>query len=137
MTMRKSAAIALALTVAAGGAIAQQEKTVTETPAGTIEAGMLTCEMTSSTNLIVISDASYECVFDVAGEEFADEVYTATIQKLGVDLSIEEAETLKWAVVAATARYDPGLITGEYVGASADAAFGLGAGCAGARGWRG
>ncbi|WP_233416869.1 DUF992 domain-containing protein [Halovulum marinum] len=116
-------ALAAAATLAFPAAMAQQS-----TGGGSLEAGMLTCNLTSSTNLVVISDANYECVFDTSDDSKPDEIYTMNIAKLGVDLSIEKAETLKWAVLSATGRFDQGLITGEYVGASADAAFGLGAG---------
>lgn len=116
-------ATAIAAALTAPAALAQDN-----TGGGSVEAGMLTCELTESANFVVISDAKYTCIFDTARDERPDEIYTAQITKLGVDLSLEKAETLKWAVLSATGRFDKGLITGEYVGASADAALGLGAG---------
>ena len=122
-TIWKTTAIAFGLSLLAGAALAEQQ---TET--GSIEAGILTCKLTGGTNLVLISEANYDCMLEVAGDRFPDERYSASIGKLGVDLSIEQAETLVWAVVAATGRSDPGLISGEYIGVSADAALGLGVG---------
>jgi uncharacterized protein DUF992 len=130
MAYRNIFAAAAAAALMAASAQAENNDTVSATnPDGaSVEAGIMTCELTGGTNFVVISEAKYTCVFDVAGDEFADEIYTAEIGKLGIDLSIEQAETIKWAVLAGTARFDPGLIAGEYIGASADAALGLGAG---------
>lgn len=93
---------------------------------GGIELGMLTCHQTDRTNLIVWSDATYTCTFDrVKGDE---EVYTGSIDKIGVDLTINKIETIKWTVIAPNDRSEPGALSGTYVGASADAAVGVGAG---------
>ena len=115
---------ALVAAIGVSGAVAQNQ----DPDGGGLEAGVLTCELTDKTNFVVISDATYDCVFDTARDDLPAERYTAKINKLGVDLSIEQAETLKWAVLSATGTFDEGLITGNYVGASADAALGLGAG---------
>ncbi|QHQ36248.1 DUF992 domain-containing protein [Algicella marina] len=127
MNIRNVTLSVLAGSAIAGAAIAQSETTEAEpTGKGSLEAGILTCELTGGTNFVVISEAEYSCVFDVAGTNYS-EVYNAEIGKLGIDLSIENAEVLKWAVVSATGRFDEGFISGEYAGVSADAALGLGA----------
>ena len=126
----KTPIIAAAMAAAigtAGFAATDAETPKATTPEAGIKAGMLTCELTGGKNFVVISEAQYTCVFDVAGSD-ETERYTAEIDKLGIDLSVEKAETLKWVVISATGTFDPGLINGDYVGVSADAAFGLGAG---------
>ena len=126
----KTRIIAAALAAAIGTtgfAAAAGETPKATTPEAGIKAGMLTCELTGGKNFVVISEAKYDCTFNVANSDEVEH-YTAKIDKLGIDLSIEKAETLKWAVLAATGTFDPGLINGDYVGVSADAAFGLGAG---------
>ncbi|MFS4438841.1 DUF992 domain-containing protein [Paracoccaceae bacterium GXU_MW_L88] len=98
---------------------------------GEIEAGTLSCDLTGGTNAIVVSEKTYQCVFDFAGDEGQDQVYTGTINKIGVDLTAKSAESLTWVVATASEMEwgdQPGLLAGNYVGVSADAALGLGAG---------
>ncbi len=120
-------AATMAAAIGTAGIAAENDAPKATKPEAGIKAGMLTCELTGGKNFVVISEAEYACTFDVAGSD-ETERYTAEIDKLGIDLSVEKAETIKWAVIAATGTFDPGLISGDYVGVSADAAFGLGAG---------
>ena len=91
-----------------------------------VELGTLTCEQTDRTNLVVWSKAEYNCVFDAVDDN--PEFYKAKISKIGVDLTIDKIETMKWAVVAPSDDTGRGALEGEYVGASADVAAGGGAG---------
>lgn len=93
--------------------------------AQSVEIGTLTCRQTDRTNLIIFSDASYACSFNPT--EGANERYSATVEKLGVDLSTSKVETMVWYVFAPS-NAKPGALEGVYVGASADAALGVGAG---------
>jgi len=120
-------AAAMAAAIGTAGFAAEGDTPKATTPEAGIKAGMLTCELTGGKNFVVISEASYNCNFKVANSDEVEQ-YTAEIDKLGIDLSVEKAETLKWVVIAATGTFDPGLINGDYIGVSADAAFGLGAG---------
>ena len=72
------------------------------------------------------SKAEYNCVFDAVDDN--PEFYKAKISKIGVDLTIDKIETMKWAVVAPSDDTGRGALEGEYVGASADVAAGGGAG---------
>ncbi|MEM7614588.1 MAG: DUF992 domain-containing protein [Pseudomonadota bacterium] len=122
MNFAKLAIVATVAGLTATGALASGSK------GASTEAGILTCELDDATNFVVISQSTYTCIFNNASDEMPDEIYTAEFGKLGIDLTVTEAETLKWAVVSATGRFDEGLISGEYIGASADAALGGGAG---------
>lgn len=90
---------------------------------GRVQLGYLTCDMTDGTNLILVSDQTFSCVFDTA-EDRQDEVYELTIRKYGVDLSATEEQELRWAVLAPSSFDKHGVLTGDYAGASADVALG-------------
>ncbi len=92
-----------------------------------VELGQLTCRQTGRSNMIIVSDATFDCVFDPAGDR-ADERYEGKVQKVGLDLSSTTQETIVWLVFAPGATPEPGALAGGYVGASADVAIGVGAG---------
>ena len=89
--------------------------------------GTLTCKATEITNTIVFTDVDFACQYESVNGN--TEVYDGEIDKIGVDLSIKNDVTMVWAVVAPTeTEYLPGQLAGNYVGASADASLGVGAG---------
>lgn len=90
---------------------------------GRLQLGYLTCEMTDGSNLILVSEQTYDCLFDAA-EDGKDEAYDLTITKYGVDLSATEEQELRWAVFAPSTFDKHGVLEGEYAGASADIALG-------------
>lgn len=95
---------------------------------GRIEIGFLLCHMTSQDAGIILSEQEFVCDFDPADDSFSNEKYVASFNKVGLDLSITEAETLRWAVLAPSAKYKDGVLEGEYAGVSADIALGAGVG---------
>lgn len=90
------------------------------------EIGRLVCMLGKSTNLVLISKQELDCSFDRLGG--AKEPYVARIQRIGVDLSIKKDAVIVWTVVLLADAEEPVSIDGTYVGASADAALGVGAG---------
>ena len=90
-----------------------------------VEIGQLTCRQTDRMNLIVFSEASYSCSFNPV--DGPNEMYTGKVGKIGVDLSTSKVETMVWYVFAPS-NAKPGALAGTYIGASADAALGVGAG---------
>ena len=98
-------------------------KTDAEQSDGRIQLGYLTCEMTSGSNLILVSEQTFDCVLDAA-EDGKDEAYTLEITKYGVDLSATEEQELRWTVFAPATFDRHGVLEGEYAGASADIAIG-------------
>ncbi len=110
----------LALALAAGSASAADNASV--------KIGTLTCKATDITNVIVFSQTKFDCEYDGVNGEVTEH-YTGDVSKIGVDLSIKNDVTLVWAVVAPSdTTYQPNALSGTYVGASADASLGLGAG---------
>lgn len=96
--------------------------------AGRIEIGYLECQLTSDEGNIIVSEQEYVCTFDPAEDGMANETYIAKISKIGLDLSKTDKETIRWGVLAPARKYRNGVLEGEYVGVSADAAIGIGVG---------
>lgn len=116
-----AAAFSAAAALASGSAAGETGKE------GKLEVGVLTCDLTQSTNRVVLSETEYLCTLD-ARNEAQDGTYVAEIDKVGVDLSATDQETVKWAVLATSEKFSPGMMDGTFVGASADVAAGKGAG---------
>lgn len=95
--------------------------------AAKIEVGMLTCDLTQSSNAIVLSSSEYLCELE-ASDGYNDATYIASIDMVGLDLKATNSETLKWAVLTSSEQFETAMLEGEYVGASASAAVGAGAG---------
>jgi len=119
--IRKSLlAVCAALATSAGAASAA---------GGGIEVGILTCEQTHRTDLIVWSEAQYVCRFrPISGQA---ETYAGKIGKLGLELSVDNDESFAWAVISPTADTSPGALEGSYIGTSADVSIGAGGGVRG------
>ena len=95
--------------------------------AGGTKVGVLTCKASASLGLIVGSRQSVRCTFspDNGGPP---ENYAGHIGRLGLDLGVRGGGVMVWGVIAPTNGYHRGALAGHYVGASADASLGLGAG---------
>lgn len=88
--------------------------------------GVLECRVTGGVNLIITSSRQLGCVFRPAGNG-PSENYAGTVRRLGVDISIQGDGVLVWGVFAPS-RTRAGALAGNYVGASASAAVGVGLG---------
>jgi hypothetical protein len=117
-----------AFVVAALGAAALA--TVLSTPAGAqqdrVQAGSLECSMSSGIGLIVGSQRNVACNYKP--NNGPPEAYVGTMTRIGLDVGVTGGGAIIWAVFSGTNRYT-GMLTGTYVGASAEAtvAAGLGA----------
>lgn len=90
------------------------------------EVGTLTCKGGEGVGLIVGSKKSFDCQFKpVKG---APESYSGTVTKIGLDVGFTSAVTIVWAVFSSSNEMTPRALTGNYVGANADASIGIGAG---------
>ena len=89
-------------------------------------AGGLTCNLAPSVGMVVGSQQQASCVFRPTSGR--PERYQGTISRLGVDLGVKEGGRLYWAVLAQSGRRSPRSLAGDYVGASGQASFGVGAG---------
>jgi hypothetical protein len=108
---------ALVLAALTGSAQAQER----------IQAGSLTCDVSAGIGLIIGSQRNVSCTF-TPSLPGPIEHYTGTISKLGVDIGITGGGIMVWLVWSPTNRPVGGL-SGNYVGASAEASViaGLGA----------
>lgn len=91
-----------------------------------VEVGTLECSVSSSVGLVVGSQRNVNCLFK--GNGTPPEAYQGTITRIGLDVGVTSGGAIVWTVFAGTNRY-VGMLTGTYVGASAEAsvAAGLGA----------
>ena len=76
--------------------------------------------------MIVGSVSNFGCVFRAEGRP--DDLYVATVTKLGLDIGITEQTVLSWAVFAPTQQVGRGDLSGNYAGVNASAAVGVGLG---------
>lgn len=88
--------------------------------------GMLTCDIAPGVGVIIGSRQELDCVFQPA-KGGVREHYSGQITKIGLDIGFTNGGQLAWAVWAPTVRPE-GALKGTYVGASANAAIGVGAG---------
>jgi Protein of unknown function (DUF992) len=92
-----------------------------------VRVGGLTCNTGPRVGLVLGSRQDMACVFrsSATGGRYN---YRGTIRRIGVDLGITRGGTLVWAVFAPTSHVGRGTLRGNYVGASGNAALGVGLG---------
>src|SRR5579863_1185306 len=100
---------------------------LTAQQAGGTKAGTLACRTSGSLGLIFGSHQRLSCRFTPTDGGPTDH-YVGSVVRLGVDLGVRAAGVMIWAVIAPTSGVHHGALAGHYVGASADASLGLGAG---------
>ena len=89
--------------------------------------GTLTCVGGEGVGLVVGSAKSYNCKFtDTNGQ--VRETYNATVTKIGLDVGFTGQTMIVWSVLAASSAMKRRALTGNYAGAAADAAVGVGGG---------
>ncbi|GAC1518430.1 MAG: hypothetical protein NVS2B5_30770 [Beijerinckiaceae bacterium] len=81
------------------------------------------------TGLIVTSNRALDCTF-LPSNGTEPEHYVGTVIRLGLDLGFTGPGELDWGVLAPTARFEPGALSGTYGGVGASASVGVGAGAA-------
>ena len=92
----------------------------------TTQVGVLECRGGPNVGMIVGSVTNLGCVFRSQGRP--DDLYTARINKVGIDLGITTETALSWAVFAPTKDVGRGDLSGNYAGVNASAAIGVGLG---------
>lgn len=90
-----------------------------------VKVGQLTCTVEGGFGLIIASKKDMTCTFNAANG--AVELYTGSISKFGIDIGVTKEATMVW-VVFAPGKVNPGALRGKYVGATAEATAGVGAG---------
>src|SRR3984885_13925999 len=90
------------------------------------QAGVLRCILNPSIGFVIFGHQSMECRFQpVSGPE---QTYEGAINTVGVDLGVTNGGRFAWAVFGGASGIAYGALAGEYVGASGDVGFGVGAG---------
>lgn len=92
----------------------------------TVNAGVLTCNISGGAGFVFGSSKSLSCVFELS--EGREERYTGSINKFGIDIGVTGPATMSWTVLAPTTNLGKGSLGGTYVGASAEATVGVGGG---------
>jgi hypothetical protein len=93
---------------------------------GRTQVGVLECRGGPNVGMVVGSVTNLGCVFRSQGRP--DDLYTAQITKIGIDLGITNETVLSWAVFAPTVQLGMGDLSGNYAGVNASAAVGVGLG---------
>ena len=116
--------LSIVLSVASAAIAATVSLATAQQPA--TQVGVLECRGGPNIGMIVGSVTNLGCVFRAQGRP--DDLYTARITKVGVDLGITTETALSWAVFAPTVQFGPGDLAGNYagVGASATVIAGVG-----------
>ncbi|MGO9450528.1 MAG: DUF992 domain-containing protein [Candidatus Binataceae bacterium] len=92
----------------------------------TTKTGMLTCHVASGFGWIIGSSRTVECEYiPWVGPA---EHYSGTVSKIGLDLGYLAPVAILWAVIAPSTVPSGGALAGNYFGATAQAAVGIGGG---------
>jgi len=108
----------LLLAVAALPAVARADEP-------SVKVGVLNCNVASGWGFVFGSSRDLDCTYSGGGRM---EHYSGTISKFGVDVGYLDGGVIIWAVLAPTTTLAPGALQGDYVGATASFALGVGAG---------
>lgn len=87
-------------------------------PDAAVKVGTLTCHFEKSVGLLIGSSKSAECIYD--GLNGRQQLYTAHLTNIGVDVGVTSNQTLVWAVIA-PGNISPKALNGTYIGVGADA----------------
>jgi len=115
--MHRLAGVAFAVVVSAAS--------VSPAMAGYVEAGILECRGISK-QYVITSLTQLQCSF--RSHTGARHGYVASIRRVGLDIGVNQSTVLSWAVYAPVRNPGPGSLSGVYVGGSANATLGVGAG---------
>ena len=115
--MKKIVTAAVAALALAGMTVAGVAADTKSNSAG-FKVGTLTCHFDTSVGWLIGSVKNAECFYKgLNGEE---QLYTAELSRLGVDVGVTGAQTVVWAVIA-PGKAQPDSLEGTYLGASAEA----------------
>jgi hypothetical protein len=110
MFLKGFSAALLSAAVLTGGMSAQAQDRV--------QVGQLACSISAGIGLLVASQRNVNCTFKP--DNGAPEAYTGTMTIIGIDVGFTTGSAMVWGVFAGTSRY-VGMLTGTYVGATAQA----------------
>ena len=99
-----------------------------QTPQSWTQVGALMCKVDPNIGFIIVGHQPMQCTYTPSTAPAPPEYYDGALNTVGIDLGVSAGSVLGWGVFAPTAGLPQGALAGEYVGASADAGLGLGAG---------
>jgi hypothetical protein len=113
---RISAAAAAIATIALGASTVPSQ-------ADSVELGLLECVVDGGTGFIFGSSKDLSCEYTPANETAPTEAYFGVINKFGLDIGVTGTTVVQWIVLAPTTDYEyqPGSLSGDYQGVSAEA----------------
>jgi hypothetical protein len=88
--------------------------------------GVLNCDVSGGIGLIIGSQRSVICTFSPDGGR--PEVYTGSISRFGLDIGATAGGNMVWVVFAEYAGPRPGVLAGDYIGATGEATIAVGLG---------
>lgn len=91
-----------------------------------VQIGTLVCRVGPSIGALIASRRRLTCRFNA--NDGRVERYSGTMTRFGLDVGVTLGGIMAWAVVVRTRNHNAGALAGHYVGVSADASLGLGAG---------
>jgi hypothetical protein len=92
-----------------------------------VKAGLLECKVSSGFGFVLGSSRDVDCTYSPA-KGGNKQRYGGSIKKFGVDIGYVSEATIMWAVVAPNWDVPQGALAGDYVGGTASATAGYGAG---------
>src|SRR5262249_39280447 len=92
----------------------------------TVKTGYLTCHEAGGWGFITGSSRSIHCTY--TSNKHRTEYYTGGISKFGADIDYLRSAVILWAVAAPTTDLGSGALAGDYGGAQASLALGVGGG---------
>lgn len=114
---------------AISGAIAAAALMLAATAASAqgVKVGVLECKVSSGFGFVLGSSRDVNCVY-LPAKDGNKQYYDGSIKKFGVDIGYVSEATIMWAVMAPNWDVPQGALAGDYVGGTASAAAGYGAG---------
>jgi hypothetical protein len=92
-----------------------------------VKAGLLECKVSSGFGFVLGSSRDVDCVYS-PGRGGNKQYYNGSIKKFGIDIGYVSEAIIMWAVFAPNWDVPQGALAGDYVGGTASAAAGYGAG---------
>jgi hypothetical protein len=92
----------------------------------TVKTGYLTCHEAAGWGFIIGSSHSIRCTY--TSNKHRTEYYSGSISKFGADIGYLQSAVILWAVAAPTTDLGTGALAGNYGGAQASLALGVGGG---------
>jgi uncharacterized protein DUF992 len=103
------------------------EPAAAQTPQSWTLVGRLDCQVDPNVGFSIVGHQSMRCLF-TPNAPIPPEGYAGALNTEGQNIGLSAGGTLGWPVLAPITGLSPGSLAGEYVGASGDAASGVGAG---------